>query len=547
MAESVPQGSVAAGKREAPAPDTDPDCPVCCRAYTGTTRKRVGCSSCDAVICTACLKTYLLGAVERPHCYACRAAWSPMYVAEHLSPSFVKTTLNGHIATIDVARERSLLPAVMGRVADLKRAQKIRAEADELSRKASELNSEAYRIENSRGIPSKKTKREFVMPCQKESCPGFLSRAYVCGLCDGRVCRDCLEPVPEPVPGLVSSEDSGAAAHTCEPGALETAAMIRKTTRPCPECGTRISRVAGCDQMWCTACNTAFNYRTGAKIDSGRVHNPHYFEWLFRGGDTAAQGAVVGECGALDNHAVTRNLQKVIADPGSHEVRPEYRDVYDMVIGALDFVRDCARIIAGGRHVTPDISITSEVDFEAARINYLMGRRTESQWAQWVRQQRRCNTYRAEVRAILETYRTVVVDLLRRIGNDDTAADAVNTFVGEEARMRAFANDALGRTDTLVGYRRGYVFLCGVPRYNRRRKFTFKTCTRGAQVSTVAAEAVRTKKNLKKLNKEAADRAKRRADRIKRRQIEAGRKAREVFEAGRKAREDSKASASVER
>lgn len=35
--------------------------------------------------------------------------------------------------------------------------------------------------------------------------------------------------------------------------------------------------------MFCTSCNTAFDWKSGRTVDApDRIHNPHYYEWLFR-------------------------------------------------------------------------------------------------------------------------------------------------------------------------------------------------------------------------------------------------------------------------
>ena len=60
---------------------------------------------------------------------------------------------------------------------------------------------------------------------------------------------------------------------------IATAKMIKDSSRGCPGCGERISKIDGCDQMWCPSCHVAFSWRTG-EIENGRIHNPHYYQWM---------------------------------------------------------------------------------------------------------------------------------------------------------------------------------------------------------------------------------------------------------------------------
>ena len=67
------------------------------------------------------------------------------------------------------------------------------------------------------------------------------------------------------------------------PGDVDTVALLRDNTKPCPKCGQGIYKVSGCDQMWCVSCHTCFSWRTG-NILNGTVHNPHFFEYQRRHG-----------------------------------------------------------------------------------------------------------------------------------------------------------------------------------------------------------------------------------------------------------------------
>ena len=135
----------------------------------------------------------------------------------------------------------------------------------------------------------------FVKPCGAPGCKGFLSTAWKCGMCDLWSCPDCHDVKGE-------SRD---VEHTCDPNKVLTVQLLEKEAKGCPKCGVQICKIEGCDQMWCTHCNTGFHWRTG-KIASGPIHNPHYFEWLRSQGQTpTVTQAHGGDCDYVTDRAVT--------------------------------------------------------------------------------------------------------------------------------------------------------------------------------------------------------------------------------------------------
>ena len=98
---------------------------------------------------------------------------------------------------------------------------------------------------------------------------GFIDNNYYCEGCNKKFCEKCLQPLVEN--------------HECKKEDIETLEIILKETKPCPNCYTRIYKISGCSQMFCTYCKTGFDWITGKKI-LNNLHNPHRMEWLQNGG-----------------------------------------------------------------------------------------------------------------------------------------------------------------------------------------------------------------------------------------------------------------------
>lgn len=223
----------------------------------------------------------------------CKKFWNSEFIDTHMTKSWRNGEYRKHRAAILMDREKSLLPATQPAVeVEMgKRAAKI--ELEKLIEESQALETQRHAIQDtiqakirilSAGpwgdTTTEKEKRQFVAACPKESCRGFLSSAYKCGTCQDHVCSACREVIG-------ANRDD---AHTCDPGLVETIKAIQKDSRACPKCGVNISRVEGCDQMFCTQCDTAFSYAKGTVIQ-GAIHNPHYFERLQQLGADAVAGA----------------------------------------------------------------------------------------------------------------------------------------------------------------------------------------------------------------------------------------------------------------
>lgn len=255
-------------------------CDICIEEFNLSTRKKVVCPSpsCGWEVCKRCVRKYLIETIEEPHCMACRVRWDVRFIVDTCNKNWVAREYRDRRRALLQEREKARLPETMelvertieaerlaDRVRDVKRAiVDAQNKVLELRSEQAALTVAMYRVTREDRDRSDGPRRAFLMGCPRSECRGYLNEDYSCKLCGKIACSRCLSP-----------KDDG---HECTQDALDTAALVRSSTKPCPGCGERIQKVDGCDQMWCLNCHTAFSWRTGA-IERGVIHNPEYFRY----------------------------------------------------------------------------------------------------------------------------------------------------------------------------------------------------------------------------------------------------------------------------
>ena len=302
-------------------------CPICCADYNKALRSQVTCyfPSCSFSGCKECVRTYLTSVTTDPHCMNCRNKWSLEFAKSALNAAFMDKDYKAHRRTIladrEIAKTQEYYEGALryGRKTegDQKIAE-IRREIEENDLKNRQLyrQIDEIRRELDSRAPTADAARKIVMQCQNNGCRGMLTTQYKCDLCTKFTCTKCF----------VCIVDGTRDEHECKTEDVATVEELRKNTRPCPSCGARISKIDGCDQMWCIECKTAFSWSKGT-VETGTVHNPHYYQWMREhGGMPPTQG---NNCDGRDFADALRRFSPLISD--MHNLIKSYENFVDEV------------------------------------------------------------------------------------------------------------------------------------------------------------------------------------------------------------------------
>ena len=396
-------------------------CPICIAPYNKTVNFRVVCpdATCGYEACKECVRTYLLGTTHDPHCMNCRKAFEPEFITTNLNVSWMKSTYRDHRKKLLVEREISRIPDTMQYVENERQIITLTKQEEECKKAIKDLQFHLNQMQNrrytiqrdintlKRGGNLDAERKQFIMPCPDEGCRGFLSTAYKCGACAKYTCSKCHEIIG---PNKTNPD------HVCNEDSVKSAELIKKETKPCPKCGERISKISGCDQMWCPTCQTAFSWKTGA-IDTGVVHNPHFYQWQRAGGAAIRNpGDVV--CGGLPNWFPIRRQADILISLLSESRQDEY---YKTLWSYVSATSSCHQKV---NHIIHHIVNRLRADLREndtnrqLRVSYILNTITKEQFSTTLVKNDTTRKKKIELLHIWELVQTVAIENLNAYLND---------------------------------------------------------------------------------------------------------------------------------
>lgn len=282
---------------------------VCMEDFDEKKVKIITCAFCSSNneknhYCAGCLKSYLSDHSDQPHwnCMICKTKFSTTYIMNTYPPSVVNGTFKDLQKKNLLQSQLAMLPATDGAMQreklsreNKRKRKELEAHIARLQQQISDLEDEVEPSEGSE--PGGKRQRLTVFTrCEKGECRGFLREEdglrgkLKCNVCDSIFCKKCMGEMAKFGENTelrhVSPEVEEGVAE-CDEDAVATVKELHNNVKKCPEdnCGALISKVEGCDQMFCVMCKTAFSWNTGQKVRSSNLHNPHYLEWMRNRGE----------------------------------------------------------------------------------------------------------------------------------------------------------------------------------------------------------------------------------------------------------------------
>ena len=195
---------------------------------------------------------------------------------------------------------------------------------------------------------------------------------------------------------------------------------MAKDSRNCPQCAAAIFKIDGCDQMWCTQCHTAFSWRTG-QIETHRVHNPHYYDWMRANGGLAREPGDV-PCGGLPPAEQLRTL--LGAHYAGNAYAPPKQTTAQKHLWAIHRTHTHIQWVVLGRYLADDRAAGNR----DLRIKFMLKDFTDEVFKKKLQQREKAREKKEAIRQVLDMYQAVTIDLFRSLLAEKNCDTAIESF-----------------------------------------------------------------------------------------------------------------------
>lgn len=422
------------------------DCEICCNSRLSL----VKCPYCSYSACETCYQRVILSSITKPSCVSCKKQFNDDFFLSNFSDSFIKKKYKKHREEILFKMEEALLPETQPHVERIKRRDILKYELLDIDIQIRELKERQREIKEKISDTyneiddDEKEKISVVCPCPVNDCRGFLNSKYRCGICGIKACGMCRE---------IKKDKE----HICDPDTVQTVEELKKNCRNCPNCMIPIYKISGCDQMFCIKCKVAFDWKSG-KVDTGLIHNPHYFEWMRENGGVP-RNPHERECGGLPHIGLFYDY-KILNTIYIETIEDENLDSYspNAFYYITDLFREVLHIQEVVLHQLPTImDNNTNIDL---RIEYLTKKIDKDTFMRKLISREKEKTKMIEYRQIVEMYYNIVKDLINKLTVDldndfefEQYRDIVYKFVENEKNIKDYANQSIEKLKKKYGSR----------------------------------------------------------------------------------------------
>lgn len=446
-------------------------CPCCTNKYNNSYRKECKCPYCPWISCNMCCRQYILTKAS-PQCMSCKSIWTDDFLFSIFPKTWVDNDLREHLDNVLYQQEKSLFPLAVVHIEkeqmerELRKAQTERLHYEnQIQRLHTIMNrnnstfitstelkecEEKYNISLKLEIElAEKLGKPIVSksrrPCPNYECKGFvdtdtkLLTELKCSICKGVFCLRCRDKLNK-------------STHVCDENTVKTIKLTDQDTKPCPSCKVPVFRIEGCNQMFCTICHTAFNWVTG-EMEKGRIHNPHYFEWLSMNGEQNNQQLQNGGIQLLD--PCGRPVENL---PGQVNkkidiIYPSVSDTESINESKKDCIHFVHMLIRCYHHIhaieRPTLQ-ENTVRHLMPRIRFITNQIIEEDWKKIISMKERDHKKQFLWLQIVDTIYTIIGDILYKIINRETEIKFVKNEIN--IKMKEYIPDFYIEIYNIVDY-----------------------------------------------------------------------------------------------